>query len=157
MNHNDPITIWLLKIITSISNWSREMKVYRNRISSKIKTMKRSSKCGLAADQQIKLSIMGILVLMAVQCVGATGTNINSFIVISSYASLKASSSSSTNPKREKKFQTKKNFLEVIVKTCEFLVVMNSFVSLRNAFMLWIVLDAKFQRIFVRIIITARY
>lgn len=73
------------KIITSVSNWSREMKVYRNRNSSKIKTtiaMERSSKCGLAAEQQIKLSIVGILVLMVVQCIGATGTNINSFIVI---------------------------------------------------------------------------
>lgn len=123
LNHNDPITIWLLKIIMSISNWSREMKVYRNRISSKIKTMKRSSKCGLAAAEQIKLSIMGILVLMAVQCVGATGTNINSFIVISSYASLWASSSS-TNPKREKKFSTKKIIsLRSLLKHVNFLLL----------------------------------
>jgi hypothetical protein len=94
------------------------MKVYQKRNSSKIKKLVntmvggksskfRGSKCGLAAVvEQIKLSIVGIFVLiMFVQCIGATGTYINSFIMISSYASLHASSS--TNPKREKKFYSK--------------------------------------------------
>jgi hypothetical protein len=77
------------------------MKVYRKRNSSKIKTLViamvggkskiRGSKCGLAAvEQQIKLSIVGIFVLMMtiVQCIGATGTYMNSFIMIFSCASL---------------------------------------------------------------------
>lgn len=109
--------VWL----ESITNL--EMKVYRKRNSSKIKTLVitmacRKSKCGLAAieHRQIKLSIVGIFVLMMtiVQCIGATGTYINSFIMISSYASL-LRCFFFHKPKTREEIFFKNYFLEVIV------------------------------------------
>lgn len=110
------------------------MKVYRKRNSSKIKTLMiamasgKSSKCGLAAEHhQIKLSIVGIFFLMMiVQCIGATGTYINSFyrdlFLCFSFMVLLL-----PRTRNERRNFSQNNFLEVIVKHVNF--VMNSFVS----------------------------
>lgn len=98
------------------------MKVYRNRNSSKIKTLiaMERSKCGLAAEQiKLRPSIVGILVLMAVVCVSATGTDVNSFIDDLLMLLFELLLLPRTQ-KREKKFKQKNHFLEVIVETCEF-------------------------------------